>query len=253
MFFRLKNADNYFGLAAIQEIYTPKDLRDSLANLVDRPYAGTLYFRSFLTSANPSQKIRITSQLDLGIIGPLSGAREAQKIIHEWLGLDWPQGWDFQIKNRPYINYNFLLEKELFEIPGFLDFTGITGGRIGNIHDDLQLGAHLRLGRINSLFKGLNLSNKTYTENSDFEMYVFADIKGSVVFYNATLMGGIVAPKSNHQFSYNEINPFVGELNSGIRFNYKFIGVQGMVTWKTPEFETGEQHGWGTISMYFRF
>ncbi len=253
LFVKLKNADNYFGLGVVQEIYTPKDLRDTLANQIDRPYAGTLYFRSFLVSAQPGKKLRLSSQFDLGFLGPLSGAEEAQRIIHEWLDLDSPQGWDFQIKNRPYINYNMILEKGMFEVPGIFDFTGTARSRLGNIHDDLQLGAQLRLGRINHLFKGLNLQNKAYNENHNFEMYVFAAAKGSVVLYNATLMGGIIAPESIHQFSYNEINHLVGELNGGIRFNYKFIGAQGTVIWKTTEFETGEQHGWGTISLFFRF
>ena len=253
LFFKLKNADNYFGIGAVQEIYTPKDLRDTLANLVDRPYAGTFYVRSFLTSVQPHQKLRLTTELDLGFLGPLSGAEEAQRIIHGWLGLDWPQGWDFQIKNRPYLNYNMLIEKGFFEVPGFFDFTVSARGRFGNIHDDLQLGAQIRLGRMNNQFKGLHLANKAYTENRDFEMYFFADVKGSIVFYNATLMGGIIAPKNDHDFKYNQIEPFLGEFNCGIRLNYKFIGAAGTVTWKTPEFETGEQHGWGTISMFFRF
>jgi len=74
-----------------------------------------------------------------------------------------------------------------------------------------------------------------------------------VVLYNATLMGGIIPPESYQGFDFNQIKHFIAQLTGGLRANYKFVGVEGKVVWKLPEFETGEQHGWGTISLYFRF
>lgn len=252
LFFKLKNADNYFGLGAIQEIYTPKDVVDTLLAAIDRPYSGTLYLRSFLTSSVPERHLRLTSQFDIGFLGPLSGAEQAQQLIHEWLGLNYPQGWNFQIDNRPYLNYNIILDKGLLRNPRFFDFTVNARARIGNIHDDFQLGFLFRTGQMNNLFKGLNLGNTKYTDNRNFEMYFFGKATGMAVLYNATLMGGIIAPEDQHEFSYNEIKHFIGEFEGGIRINYRFMGAEGKVTWKTPEFETGEQHGWGSISMFFR-
>jgi lipid A 3-O-deacylase len=175
--FRLRNADLYYGLGVVQEIYTPKDVADTLLNLVDRPYAGTLYFRSFISSSIPEKKLRFTSQVDLGFLGPLAGAEQAQKYIHEWLGLEWPKGWDFQIENRPYLNYNLQIEKGLITAPGIFDLTVDSRLRIGNIHDDFQLGGLFRLGRINNLFKGYNLGNKKYTENKDFQYFIYGGTK----------------------------------------------------------------------------
>lgn len=251
--FQLKNADNYYGIGLIQEIFTPKDINDSLLNIVDRPYAGTLFIRLFSVSSNPNKKLRLTSQLDLGILGPLAGAKQAQKYIHDWLDLGFPIGWDFQIENRPYINYNVSIEKGLITIPGVFDFMGTSQLRVGNIHDDLQMGVSVRLGRINDFFKGYNLGNKKYQENRDFQFYVFGIASATGVLYNATLMGGIIPPESNHQFQFKEIKNFIGELSGGAQITYKFISLEGKLTWKTMEFDGGENHGWGTISMYFRF
>ena len=250
---RLKNADNYYGLGVIQEIYTPKDVADTLLSVVDRPYAGTLYFRSVATSSKQGKKLRLTSEFDLGILGPLSGASQAQRYIHEWLNIEYPKGWDFQIRNRPYLNYNIKLEKGLASVPGIFDFTGTSVLRVGTIHDDMQLGGLIRLGRINSLFKGLNLGNKSYSENRDYQWFIYGGGRIRAVLYNATLMGGIIPPKDFEEFRFNEIKHVVGQLNAGLRANYKFVGIQGSVTWKTPEFENGEQHGWGTISLFLRF
>lgn len=250
---RFKNADNYFGLGIIQEIYTPKDVADTLINLVDRPYAGTLYLRSFISSSIPEKSIRLTSQLDLGFLGPLAGAEQAQRIVHEWLGLEWPQGWGFQIENRPYINYNILLEKGLIQVPGIMDITGTTRLRIGNIHDDFQLGGLFRLGRMNNQFKGYRLSNKSYMENKDYQWYIFGGAKVSAVAFNATLMGGLIPPEKERIFTYNQIEKLVSEFFGGMEMSYRFVGMRGEVTWKTLEFETGEQHGWGTVTIFLRF
>ncbi len=250
---RLKNADNYYGLAIVQEIYTPKDVADTLLNVVDRPYAGTLYFKSVATSSKPEKKLRLTSEFDLGILGPLSGASQAQRYIHEWLDLGWPQGWDFQIQNRPYLNYNIKIEKGLITVPGIFDLTGTSTVRAGTIHDDIQIGGLVRLGRMNSLFKGLNLSNKSYSENKDYQWLIYGGARIKAILYNATLMGGIIPPEDEYHFKFNEIENFVGEFFGGMQMSYKFVGMRGQVTWKTSEFETGEQHGWGTISIYLRF
>ncbi len=251
--FQLKNADYYYGVGIIQEIYTPKDLIDTLINMVDRPYAGTLYIRSFAVSSIPAKKIRFTNQLDIGLLGPLAGAEQAQRIIHDWLDLGFPNGWDFQIENRPYLNYNFIIEKGLISAPGIFDFIGNSRLRFGNIHDDLLLGATIRLGRTNNYFKGYNLGNKTYTENRDFQFFVYGTANVVAVAYNATLMGGLIPPKGSSHFKLKEINNLIGEITAGMEVTYKFIGIKGQVLWKTPEFNGGEKHGWGTVSMYFRF
>ncbi|MCK5730249.1 MAG: lipid A deacylase LpxR family protein [Draconibacterium sp.] len=251
--FQLKNADYYYGLGVIQEIYTPKDLIDTLLNTIDRPYAGTFYIRSFATSVISNKKIRFTNQLDIGLLGPLSGAEQAQRIIHDWLDLGFPNGWDFQIENRPYLNYNFLVDKGLLSVNGIFDFMGNSRLRVGNIHDDLQVGANIRIGRLNNFFKGYNLGNKSYGENHDFQFYVFGSANVTAVLYNATLMGGIIPPENSQHFKLKDIENVIGELKVGAQITYKFVGVKMQTTWKTPEFEGGEKHGWGTIAVYFRF
>ncbi len=251
--FQLKNADYYYGLGVIQEIYTPKDLIDTLLNTIDRPYAGTLYLRSFVTSVVPDKKLRFTNQLDIGFLGPLAGAEQAQRIIHDWLDLDFPNGWDFQIENRPYINYNFLVEKGLISVPGIFDFIGSSQLRVGNIHDDLQIGANIRIGRMNDFLKGYNLGNKSYSENRDFQFYIFGGASATAVLYNATLMGGIIPPEDHQYFKLKDIKNFIYELTGGAQITYKFVGIRAQAIWKTPEFDGGEEHGWGTIAIYFRF
>lgn len=250
--FRLKNADNYYGIGLVQKIFTPKDILDSLLNAVDRPYAGTLYLKSLLVSSSPQKKLRLTTQIDLGVLGPLSGAEQAQRLVHRWTDSDSPEGWDFQIKNRVYINYTALIEKELITLPQILDFAANSRMRIGNIHSDWKLGGTLRFGRLNNQFKGYNLTNKKYDGNRDFQAFIFGGANTAFVLYNATLMGGITPPASEHAFKLSEIENFIGEIYMGIQISYKNLGLRGKVVWKTKEFELGKKHSWGSISFSFK-
>ncbi len=125
---------------------------------------------------------------------------------------------------------------------------------MGNIHDDLQVGATIRLRRINDYFKGYNLSNKSYEENKDFQAFIFAGANAVAVAYNATLMGGIIpSPNNDIGFKFKDINNLVGEVSGGFQLSYKYIGVKFNVIWKSPEFKGGDNHGWGTVSIYVRF
>lgn len=253
LFFTLPNASNYAALGGIHEIFTPKDVRDTLANFVDRPYAGTFFIRSSISSAQLEHRHRLTSQLDLGVLGPLAGAAQAQQTIHGWLGLGWPKGWQFQIKNRPIINYNLSYEKWLNVLPGVVDVQAKVRARVGTVHDDIQISSHLRLGLLNDPLKGYQLSNKAYQQNRNFELYLFGTAKVLATAYNATLMGGIIETGDAHTFKYSQICPIVTELTAGIRANYQSVGSQFLLTWQSPEFNTGQPHAWGTMSLYFRF
>jgi lipid A 3-O-deacylase len=250
---RLKNADNYFGLGLIHEIYTPKNINDSLLNVADRPYAGTFFIRTFISSSVPHKRVRITTQFDLGMLGPFAGARQMQKYVHSWFDFDFPKGWDFQVDNRPYINYNILADKGFISNPKAFDLIGTTRLRIGSIYDDLNLGITFRTGRFNDYFKGLSLSNKKYKENKKFQLYALGGFNATIAVYNATIMGEIVPPESDIGFKFNHIKNLIGEAYIGAQMSYRYIGIKAQITWQTPDFDGGEPHNWGTLSMYFRF
>ncbi len=252
LLFRLKNTDKYYGMGVVQEMFTPKDILDTLLNVVDRPYAGTLFLKSSLVSSSPEKRLRLTTQIDLGVLGPLSGAEQAQKLVHHLTHSKPPEGWDFQIQNRPYLNYHGKLEKGLIALPQKFDMSAYSRVRLGNIHDDLQLGGNLRYGQFNNPFKGYILTNPGYAGNKDFQAFVFGGANVTFVLYNATLMGGIIPPKSEHEFELSQIENFVGEIYGGLQVSFKNFGLRGKVIWKTKEFEQGEDHSWGSISFIFR-
>lgn len=94
------------GVAIKQRIYTGIDISDPNPAPDDHPYAGYLYLALSLQRADETKHDHF--ELDLGLVGPGSGAETFQKFIHDVFPeeID-PQGWDEQLDNEPTINFNF--------------------------------------------------------------------------------------------------------------------------------------------------
>ena len=81
-----------------QVMVTPADITRAVPDPADAPYLGALWFRAAQVSVQG--EIADTLAVTLGMIGPASGARQSQVLIHHLTGSDRPQGWDYQVPNR---------------------------------------------------------------------------------------------------------------------------------------------------------
>lgn len=174
-----------------QDIYTPTDLTVSDISYGDRPYAGYLYLGRFYSVASPDAYHRF--ELDLGVIGPASGADKTQTFIHERLtSSEYPQGWGWQIPNYPTVQFEYDYSNRLFHTQ-VADLAGNFGLRAGNAFTDASFGFTLRLGYLGPANKGyIPLeSNPGYVDSSGggFGMYLFARPEATAVGYNGTLQG----------------------------------------------------------------
>lgn len=253
LFFQIKNASHYYGMAVVQEMFTPKNIMESIVDPNDRPYAGTLYFRSLKVSNNDSANIKLTSQLDLGVLGPASGAGYIQNIIHEINGLPSPKGWSNQIKNMPYINYNVMIDKGVAESPDLMELIWSGGVRVGNVYDDILFGLKFRTGLVNNYFNGVSIQDRTVGSNKDIQAYFFGGINGNVVLYNALLTGGLFGSESSDVLNNNEISHFVLSGNAGIFLGYHGIGAKFELYGQSPEIIGGQPHGWCRVSGVISF
>ena len=90
-----------------QNIYTPENIRETALINTDRPYAGWLYAGfSLFNEKRPSTLSTKwdslnTLELDIGIVGPQSYAQDVQKMVHQYINVTRPNGWDHQLKNEP--------------------------------------------------------------------------------------------------------------------------------------------------------
>ena len=109
---KLPNGKNEaFGISANQQCYTPTTIRHNYIPVGDRPYTGSLFVGFSRYSLNDEKRMRLISNLDLGIMGPNGYGEQIQKGLHRWTHSQTPEGWQFQLSNTPVINYSVALDK----------------------------------------------------------------------------------------------------------------------------------------------
>lgn len=139
-----------------QVVFTPVDPVPRELIINDRPYAGLLYMGMSLHQRHKiaQQNIEVldTREITVGIIGPLSFAKEFQDSAHDLLGDRRFQGWGNQLGNEPAVQ--LAVDKKFKDyhdgrqiIPGFsFDFIQAVGLRIGNIESSANVGIESRIG-----------------------------------------------------------------------------------------------------------
>lgn len=137
------------GTGLSQVIQTPKDISDPELIEDDVPYAGVLSVANSWTAL--SDEKLTTFQILVGVLGPASLAEEAQKFVHNDLGMgDDPMGWDHQLSNELLLNLNMSTAHKLWrsgDSAGMsMDLSGGGGAALGNLFTQAQLGLQTRFG-----------------------------------------------------------------------------------------------------------
>lgn len=149
----IPQASNVGFILLAQNMYTPEDLKNPGPIYTDRPYAGWLYTGLIYQreGITPNRQIPVLDsfEVDLGVTGSASLAREAQRTFHDWIHDDPPRGWDHQIKTEPglelkYARYWRLTPNE--KVAPFFDFIPHVGCSLGNIRTYGALGGIVRFG-----------------------------------------------------------------------------------------------------------
>ncbi len=88
-----------------QGMVTPADKTRPVPDPNDRPYVGFLGVGLSLhvDRSNAYHGLRFVT----GVVGPSSLAEETQRGVHRLVGIDEPQGWDYQFTNEPVLNLTY--------------------------------------------------------------------------------------------------------------------------------------------------
>ncbi|HVU37009.1 MAG TPA: lipid A deacylase LpxR family protein [Opitutales bacterium] len=105
------------GVYVQQNMYTPDDLRTNPPNPQDHPYAGWLGVGMDLI--RESAERRAIFELNVGIVGPYSGAQDLQQSFHDLIKSTDPQGWDRQIQTEPVLQ---LTHRQDWRLPWLTNF-----------------------------------------------------------------------------------------------------------------------------------
>ncbi|NQU33282.1 MAG: lipid A deacylase LpxR family protein [Bacteroidetes bacterium] len=240
-------AIDLYGFSIKQNIYTPTNPDIAEISIGDRPFSAFLTIGQIRESYNLKNNFTIKSGLNFGVLGPASMGSVVQSSIHNIE----PVGWNNQIKNNVVINYSVEIEKGIVSTPHF-EFNITGGGNIGTIFNKLKGGIYLRTGNFTPIIRGL-FSNSARTSNkSAFQYWFFVSGSTNIVFYDATLQGGLFSKTNSYIIQNKDINRLVLNLSVGFALYYKNVGLEMQNFYLSPEFKNAYDFRWGRIKLIFK-
>jgi hypothetical protein len=238
--------DESFGISYNNLAFTPTSIESDSILKNDRPFAGTLYLGLNRISCDSAKKMRLTSRLDLGVIGPAALAYETQKFIHARTNNLEPRGWQFQIVNDAYVNYALRLEKGLAAKNNIVELIGYASANAGTIYTNAGAGLKFRAGKMNPYF-----STPVYC--GKFQFWLYASAEGKVIGRDATLQGGLFNAESVYFIAPEDVQRVVGTGSAGIVVSYRRVRAEFSNTFLTREFKGGLHHTWGRFAFELVF
>jgi hypothetical protein len=247
----------HHGYAFGQTMYTAKDISLEDPPLDDRPYAGFLYGSIGMAISDGQQLDQLS--LTFGVIGPMSGTKHSQKIIHQIVGSDEPMGWDTQLHNEAGIILTYQRSWRELKTSSFLDneveITPHFGGALGNIYTYLNTGVTLRYGehlpldfgppRIQPSIQGSGF----FATKQPFNWYLFAGIEVRAVGRNIFLDGNTLRDSRSV-----DREPWVGDFQWGAVLTFETFRVSYTHVSRSKEFAGGpESHQFGALSLTMLF
>jgi len=253
-------------LSVGQKMFTPGDIsRHDLIN-GDRPYAGWLY--GSVAFHNKNDRVLNTIEIQAGLIGDWSLARQTQDFIHGLRGIDKAQGWDNQLNNEfgfalIYDRKERLIRRTDFSGQWGMDLISYYGGAAGTVLTHVDAGAELRLGWNLPTDFGSALIRPAGDTNAPadtmdprydpsgktFSFHVFAAATGRLVLRDIFLDGNTFS--RSHSVSRELL---VGDFVIGASLVYRKVKFSYAQVLRTKEFKAQQSgHNFGSISISYTY
>ncbi len=178
-----------------QAMFTPEDIEVRTPLPTDRPYAGLLLWSTSIYAYDERVSDRLS--LSLGAVGPIAGAKPAQRFIHSVTGGSNPRGWSNQLRNEPVFAVG---AQRLWRLGaatvGGLELDSVAGAYAGagNLLSNADAGITFRLGSrladtwsAVSLIPSRTLNTFALEKRSSWQLYL--SMTGRYVFNDITLDG----------------------------------------------------------------
>ena len=174
-----------------QIMVTPRDLSRKVPDPADAPYVGALWLGAAQVSVRDG--VADIVGLRVGVMGPASGARRSQTLIHRLIGSERPEGWDSQGPNRlllgveRYRGWRLGSDGGQGGRPG-ADAIVVAGGTLGNLQSSAGASIVLRYGT--GLERSYPASLRQELRSADPVLlgsgwFVYAGLHGDRVFSHA--------------------------------------------------------------------
>ena len=253
-------------LSVGQKMFTPGDIGRSDLISGDRPYAGWLY--GGVAFHNKNDRVLNTIEIQAGLIGDWSLARQTQDFIHGLRGIDKAQGWDNQLNNEFGFALIYDRKKRLVRRTDFSGQWGVDvithyGGAAGTVFTHVDTGLEVRLGWNlptdfgTALIRPAGDTNapadtmdpRYYPRGKTFSFHVFAAATGRLVLRDIFLDGNTFS--RSHSVS-REI--LVGDFVIGASLVYRKLKFSYAQVLRTKEFKAQQSgHNFGSISISYTY
>ncbi len=237
-----------YGLALENNGYTPNHLDYTQIQYGDRPYAGVILLKTFLTAINEDRRERISTTLSTGLIGPWAGDEDMQKDIHHWIHYIQPLGWGNQIKNDVVVDYQMNYEREFLSINDCFSLSSYASARAGTLSNKATAGATAILGKFYSPF-----SSEKKGPAKKIQFYLYDHPAMSVIGYDATLQGGMFDRSSVYTIPEKDISRITFVNRWGIVVIFRKLYLEYYQSGNTQEFSTSVFHKSGGLQIGFGF
>ncbi len=238
-----------------QNFFTPEDKRRRDPDPRDRPYAGILYGTIGLDRRTWDTLDRF--ELQLGVVGPASLARDTQVFVHRIIDDPRPQGWGRQLRNEPVFNLN---AERIWRLPvaetefADVDVLPAAGAQLGTVRVAANAGGRVRFGQ--GLERDFGpprirpaISDAPAPVGEGFGWYVFGGVGGYAVGHDISLDGNVFRGSRSV-----DRKPFVADFEVGAAVFWQNIRLSYTQVWRTKEFEDqGRMHSFGSVSLAFSF
>ena len=250
---KISEDKNIYRWGIAQYMFTPSRIDIPTIQYNDRPYAGTLFAIHSLSSYDYSKRLKATSEIYLGVMGPLSLAEETQIWVHNLFNYTRPEGWKNQVSNDIVLNYNLRLEKEVIYIKDKLFVTGTLETFNGTLYNAMGAGFVLRVGHIDYF---LDLENEPHIEKKKSRIYVVLKPTLRVIYYNALLQGGFITNIKEEHKGYILSKDQIERLNvfaeAGIVYERPKMRIVMKQKMRTAPIRNGNALEIGNISLGFK-
>ena len=244
---RSHGKESKFGIALEHLGYTPTRISHTEILAGDRPFAASIFLKTFSVINDPLSSQRIVSSLSTGIIGPWAGGQQMQTAIHRWIHDRKPTGWSNQIHNDVVLNYQMDIERSLFSYKEYFLLTGKVGGRVGTLSDKGYGSAGIMVGFFDNPFKTFS------KQKASFQIYLFLEPQINVIGFDASLQGGIFNRSSPYKITSGGITRIVFQNNAGMVVKIGKCYLEYFQSFLTKEFDNGKHHQWGGVRIGWYF
>jgi lipid A 3-O-deacylase len=255
-------ASHQFGYTVGQLIYTPENLDLVQPQPTDRFWGGYAYVGSVAQGTRADGNIE-TLEVDVGVLGPLSLAEEAQTLIHKVRKFNIPQGWGNQLRTEPTLNAHYLRmyggghKPEL--IKGHLkgDVVPHYGVAIGTVFNYVHGGATFRIGdNLDAAPAGsIEIPSLGGVQPYKKRWNVFLRVDLRITAYNAFIDGGMF--RGDPHPTQVELRPLTYMLNRGLSFETDDWRFTILFNRRSREFNnlpgSRSVHSFGTINFEYKF